>query len=73
MTEGKPIYSAVLIQPENGDDFGPVDVSDAQGGREAVDVGKRRAPALLRELGLARAFLRVSCDGQSLGHFKVRV
>ena len=72
MPESKPMYSAVLVQSENGDDLGPVDVSDAKDCREAVDVGKRRAPVLLRELGLDRAFLRVGCDGQSLGHFKVR-
>jgi hypothetical protein len=72
MTGSKPIYSAVLIRPENGDDLGPVDVCDAQDDHKAIEIGNRGAPARLRELGLDRAILQISCDGRSLGRFEVR-
>jgi hypothetical protein len=67
----KPFYSAVLIDPDDEADLGPIDIPEARTDDQARDLATKRAGDWLRENGKERVIVRISIDGRVLAPVEV--
>jgi hypothetical protein len=69
---GKPSYSAVPINPDDGADLGPIDISEARKDDQARDLAAKRAGDWLRENGTEHVIVRIVIDGRAIEPVEVR-